>query len=136
MKKYLKKISLSLLAILFLPIKTSAQILDLADQTARSGGYNTSIGANGTGIAFIVGIVARSFISLIGVIFVSYTIYGGYLWMTAAGSDEKVDKSKKIIRDGIIGLILILSAAGIYWFVTNTLVGPIGANNNPIGAGS
>lgn len=122
MKKYLKKINYLLLLALLLPIRLSAQIMDLTDTTAQSGGYSTGIDKT-TGVTYVIGLVARAAISLLGVAFMAYVIYGGFLWLTAAGKDEQIEKAKKIIQEGIIGLIVALSAASIYWFVTGTLVG-------------
>ncbi len=105
-------------------------ISGLLDEAAGSGGagYNTSEEMRQTGIATIVGTVARAFISLIGIIFVSYTIYGGFLWMTARGNDEQISKAKNTIRDGVIGIIVVLASAAIYITVrelllTGTVVG-------------
>jgi len=99
-------------------------ITGLLNETAGAGGagYNTASDVGETGLARIVGSVGRVFISLIGIIFVSYTIYGGFLWMTAAGSEEKISKAKNIIRDGIIGIIVILMSAAIYIMVRNLLL--------------
>ena len=96
----------------------------LLDETAGTSGagYNTSKDQGQTGLARIVGSVVRAFISLIGIIFVSYTVYGGFLWMTAAGNDEKISKAKNILRDGIIGIIVILAAGAIYITVRELLL--------------
>ena len=95
-------------------------LTDMTKQAAETAGYDPA--TNETSFAKIVGTVVRIFLSLLGVIFISYTIYGGFLWMTAAGNDEKITKAKHIIRDGIIGLIVILSAAGIYYFIAEFLI--------------
>jgi hypothetical protein len=52
-------------------------------------------------------------LSFVGVIFLCLMIYGGFLWMTAAGESDKVEDAKKIIRNAIIGLVLIFSAYAI-----------------------
>ena len=41
--------------------------------------------------------------------------------MTAAGNDEKVGKAKKIIVQGLIGLIIVLLAFAIATFVIQRL---------------
>ena len=85
----------------------------------QGAGYATDARLAETGVAEIVGWAARIAVSLVGVIFISYTIYGGFLWMTAGGNEDKIDKAKKIIQNGIIGLVLIVGAAGIYLFIRN-----------------
>jgi len=96
---------------------------DLLNTAAQSAGYSTEPALAQYGVAFVVGLVARIFLTLLGIIFISYTIYGGFLWMTAAGNDEKISKAKKIIRDGVIGTIIILSSVGIYLLIFRTLIG-------------
>lgn len=90
---------------------------NLLNDTAGQAGFDTAPEQGETGAARILGSLTRFFISMIGVIFLCYTVYGGFLWMTAAGNDDKVSKSKNIIRDGIIGILITLSAATIYILV-------------------
>lgn len=94
----------------------------LLDQAAGSGGagYDTSI--DETGFARVVGTIARIFISLIGIFFVAYTIYGGYLYLLSAGNEEMISKAKAIIKNGIIGIVIIICAAAIYAFIASVLL--------------
>lgn len=71
----------------------------------------------------IISVVIQTALSLLGVIFLVLTIYGGFLWMTAAGDEGKVDSAKKIIKNSIIGLIIIVSAYAISFFVLDKLIG-------------
>jgi hypothetical protein len=110
----------------FLPSMLLAQTSDIQHQLdlaagSLGAGYNTSEEVAQTGVSTIVGYIVKTFLSLLGVIFICYIIYGGFLWLTAAGGEEKVTKAKNIIRDGIIGIIIILAATGIYFFVTQFL---------------
>ena len=54
------------------------------------------------------------FLGLIAVIFI---LYGGFVWMTASGNEEKVSKAKKVITAAVIGLIVVLLAWAIVIFV-------------------
>jgi len=56
-------------------------------------------------------------LSLVGVIFMILIIYGGISWMLAQGNEEKVNKAKKIIIDSIIGLIIVIAAYAISYFI-------------------
>ena len=59
-------------------------------------------------------------LSLLGILAVAIIIIGGFTWMTAGGNEENVDKAKKWIFAGIIGLAIILSAYAIAnWVITN-----------------
>jgi len=64
-------------------------------------------------ITTILGTLVYWFLSLLGVIFLAFMIYAGYLWLTAHGNSEQVEKSKSIIKESIIGLTIVLSAAAI-----------------------
>ncbi|MCX6796279.1 MAG: hypothetical protein NTW06_02150, partial [Candidatus Falkowbacteria bacterium] len=66
----------------------------------------------------IIGLVIRTILSILGVFFIGLMIYGGYLWMTAMGKEQQVTKSKDLITAALIGLIIIVSAYAISYFVT------------------
>jgi hypothetical protein len=46
-------------------------------------------------------------------------IYAGILWMTAQGNDQKVEKAKQMITEAIVGLIIVVAAYAIAYFVIN-----------------
>lgn len=57
---------------------------------------------------------------ILGVIAVFAIIYGGYLYMTAAGNPEQVDKAKKVLIYAIIGIVVaLLTVAILQYLVTN-----------------
>ncbi|HPT08411.1 MAG TPA: pilin [bacterium] len=62
--------------------------------------------------------IALGFLGIIAVIIV---IYGGFIWMTAGGEEDKIDKAKKTLKAGVIGLAIILASWGIVAFVFNKL---------------
>lgn len=80
-----------------------------------------------------IGTIIKVILSLVGTIFLCLTIYGGILWMTAAGEDDKVEKSKKIITAAVIGLAITLSAYAVTFFVTSKLGGASGGSGSDVG---
>lgn len=54
-------------------------------------------------------------LGFLGIVTVVMIIYGGFNWLTAAGSDEKIDKGKKIILWAAIGAIVI----SIAWTISS-----------------
>ena len=56
-------------------------------------------------------------LSLLGVIFLVLMVYGGYLWMTAAGNEDKVTKAKNLMTAAIIGLIIVVGSYAISYFI-------------------
>lgn len=73
-------------------------------------------------LASIVGIVIQAFLSLLGVLFLTYMLYAGYNWLIAQGDEEKVTKAKDTIRRAIIGLIITVGAYAISFWVFDKLL--------------
>ena len=73
-------------------------------------------------ISIVVSGIIRILLSFLGVIFVVLIIYAGFMWMTAAGNDEKISKSKKIMAAATIGLAIVLAAYAITYFVLDQLL--------------
>lgn len=65
----------------------------------------------------IVGQVIQVFLGLLATIFILLLVLAGYNWMTAAGSEDKVKKAQETIKVAIIGLLIILAAYIITYFV-------------------
>lgn len=82
---------------------------------------------------YIAAIIIRAVLGLLGTIFLVLTIYAGFLWMTSAGSEEKVSKAKKLLFDGVIGMAIILAAYSITWLVFRVA---LGASDDPFAPGS
>lgn len=121
MKKFFTIIFLSLTVVTFAPAVVHAQSLqDEINKQNRA--LSTDAGYGNPGDArLIVARLIKIFLSLLGTLFLIYTVYGGYLVMTAMGEDDKVEKGKNIIKYGVIGVGLILSSYSIIWMVFNVL---------------
>jgi len=64
----------------------------------------------------IIADVLKVFLGLLGIIFVVITILAGYNWMTAGGNEEKVEKARHLLSRSVIGLLIIVAAYAItYW---------------------
>lgn len=66
----------------------------------------------------IAAVIIRIFMSLLGILFICYIVYAGFIWMTAAGNDERIEKAKSTLRAGVIGIGIIIGAFAIASFVT------------------
>lgn len=113
------------LIILSLPLLVLAQGTEKKDDDIMKGLDTTAntakIPIKKTNIADLIGEIIQLILSFLGVIFLVLTIYGGFLWMTAAGNDEQVKNARSIITSAVIGLFLVLSAYAITWFVISKL---------------
>ncbi|MDD5071284.1 MAG: hypothetical protein PHQ42_00945, partial [Patescibacteria group bacterium] len=79
-------------------------------------GYQTS-GISETTISEIAGIAVNTFLSVLAIIFIALMLYGGYLWMMARGQEEMVTKAKELIQAAIIGLVIIVAAYAVSFFI-------------------
>lgn len=65
----------------------------------------------------LVGNIINGVLDFLGVAFLILIIYGGIMWMTAVGNEQKVEKAKKIIASSTIGLAIILLSRIITFFI-------------------
>lgn len=128
----LKKIAVAFLSLLtfgqiaLVAVPASAQVppdsnpLPLLEQTGLGGG--TGAAQAGAQLPILIGRIIRVLLSLLGVIFLVLMVYAGFLWMTARGESEPVDKAKDIIRQAIIGIIIVFLAYALTGFIINSIV--------------
>jgi len=93
--------------------------LQLLEETGLGTGSAADAGSQ---LPVMVGSIIRVVLSLLGIIFVVLMVYAGFLWMTARGEKDQVTKAKDIIRNSIIGLIIIMTAYAITGFVVSRIV--------------
>lgn len=97
---------------------------------------NLTKSAQGTGLekqgdlATTIGTIIKAVLALTGTIFLILTIYAGILWMTAAGNDERIKKATSIITTAVVGLIIVMAAYAITYFVTTRLGGTSGSTGS------
>lgn len=97
------------------------------------GGVTAAGGAAGmknTTPANIVGRLIKWAMELIGVVMVALIMYGGVLWMTAQGSDEKIKKARNILTSATVGLAIVLAG----WSITSIIIRAITTATAPSSA--
>ena len=87
-----------------------------AKDTATHASYSTN-GAEDDLLINSINTIINIVLSLLGIIFIILTVYGGFLYMTARGNEEQTKKALSIITQSVIGLIIVLSAYAISYFV-------------------
>jgi hypothetical protein len=90
-------------------------------------GDAADIGLSDTPLMTIIVRIIQVFLGFLGLIAISIIIYGGFIWMTAGGNSANVEKAKKILINGGIGLAIIISAFAIVSFIFNAFSGFIPA---------
>lgn len=73
-------------------------------------------------IEVVVGKAIQVLLGLLGIIFLILTIYGGFKWMMAGGDTGEVAKAKSVLTNGVIGLVIVLSAYAISSYVMSALL--------------
>ena len=79
--------------LLVLPAAVFAQP-SILNSLESAGNAGFGVGADTRTLPEIIGNVIKVFLSIVGVIFMVLMVYAGYLWMTAQGEEQKVEKSK------------------------------------------
>ncbi len=124
-KLTLKKISIgiltvAMLSIFVLPVIVAAQDLDLGLENAAG------IGLGQKDLKESINSIIQILLSFLGILAVIIILWGGFMWMTAAGDEGKVDKAKKLIISGIVGIVIILSA----YIIANFVITQVGGQLN------
>lgn len=111
---------LSLLSLLLIGTSTVAHAQVSGTATSKKMGIESRLEALGNNTDFkavtensfpqAVGLIIRVSLALIGVFFMCYIVYAGWLWLTAAGEEGPIDKAKDIIRGSIIALFIVGAA--------------------------
>jgi len=110
------------LVLVFLGSATPALSADTSIKSDVDAQLQAAAGANGANFSAPVDprltamFIIRIALTLLSIVFLILIIYAGFTWMTAGGSDEKVETSKKLLQRSIIGLIIIFSAYSITIF--------------------
>jgi len=73
----------------------------------------------------IIGQAVNYLFGALGVVFLTVTLVGGYIWMTAGGNEEKVKQAKGFIINGINGMIVIFLSYALVYLVITALRGTV-----------
>lgn len=103
--------------VLAAPLNPFSVGANLANNVGASAGITTS-----RGLPDILGSIINVVLGFLGVVFLVLLLYAGFLWMTAQGEEKTVEKAKGIIKQAIIGLIIVVAAFAISNFVLGSLV--------------
>lgn len=130
MPKYQKKLFSSFFIILFFVFLTASQsiltahagsFLNGLNKTAENAGYTDTSSLGKKSPEQIIAIIINAVLGLIGVLLLFLLIYGGFVWMKARGNDAETKRAQDIIRNAIIGMILVLTAYIITFYVYSKL---------------
>lgn len=69
----------------------------------------------------LIGRIIYSALAMVGVVFLIFTIIAGMKWMLAGGNEETVAKAKKSLLDAALGVLVILAAYAITYFMVTII---------------
>ncbi|MBT3538602.1 hypothetical protein HOF40_03415 [Candidatus Parcubacteria bacterium] len=119
MIKYTLTLLIAAFALSFLFAPTPSLGIDLGGDMIKQAGEKAGYDKNTDEFSLSenIGRVVNIILSITGVLFTVLMVYGGYLWMTARGKDEQIEKAKSVITAAIIGIIITLGAYSISAFI-------------------
>lgn len=82
-----------------------------------------SFGSKSTGDSLIgkIGFIINLILSFLGVVFLGLTIFSGIQWLWAGDNSEEIKKVRQRLINSVIGLLIVLAAYGISYFVFSNL---------------
>ena len=125
----MKKLSLIILSLIFFItiINTNVVFAGIGDKikgnltlTGMAADYSAE--QRTADIRSIVVNIINTVLTLFGLAFVALVIYGGWLWMTAAGNQERVDKAKKTLQWAAIGILIVILSLSVSFFIKDSLI--------------
>lgn len=116
-------------------VSAGPNINDITGQVAQQGGYQTA-GVTDTSLSQTIGKIIQVALGLTGTVFLALTVYAGFLWMTAGGNEEHVKKATDILKTSVIGIVIILAAYSVTYFVMGYILGATTPGNMVGGTGS
>lgn len=136
MKKFLYFLTALSPALVFTSIAsaTSTSLIDtsgleaMTTETAEKGGI-----VSGVTIGFLIATIIKVILGFLAVIFLILTIVAGFRWMTAGGNEDEVKKAVTTIKNSVIGLVIVLAAYAITYFVFTYLPFSGGGTMPPAG---
>lgn len=116
MKKVISFLIILGLAVVIMP-SASAQLIDTSGMSDISGQVQQAAGFGDVSVGSIIAAIIRAILGLLAAIFMILMILSGFRWMTASGNESQVEKAQETIKAALIGLIVVLAAYAITYYV-------------------
>jgi type IV secretory pathway VirB2 component (pilin) len=121
--KNFKKLAVTIFSFLilfqvFLSSPVSAQLLNnTAGLDSMTIETKNAAGLGDMSIGQAVSSIIKVVLGLLSIIFLILIIIAGFKWMTAGGNEEQIKKSTATIKSAVIGLVIVLAAYTITYFI-------------------
>jgi len=84
---------------------------------------NANVGLSTSSLESMIANIVKTALTLVGAIALAMLVYGGFLYVTAAGDESQIKKAKTVIIYAIIGIIVIGLAYSLVAFVIGAFSG-------------
>jgi hypothetical protein len=120
-----KKITLLLILVFYFSgqIVLAAPFIQGTPPSIPQGGCDTQgcelknpLGTDNTDPRVIIGQGIRTILGIVGSVALAVFIYGGILWLTSGGNEQRIKKGKDVILWATLGLVVIFAAYAIVGF--------------------
>jgi len=111
----MKKLIFTIIILFFLltPIATAYALDPIVPECAKS-----TEGDNICCMMYVISNLSRWILGVMGAFALLFFIIGGLMWITSAGSAEKVKKGQSLMVNTVIGIIIIVVA----WLAVNFII--------------
>ncbi len=109
------------LGLLFIPVFAFAQV----------GFVPRVTGLGDVVLEELIGNIIQLFLGFLGLIALVIVLLAGFKWMTSGGNQDKIDEAKKLMKSGLIGLLIIIASYAIASFLMRSLISITGNPNEP-----
>lgn len=117
-----KRVFAGLMTLAVMSLVALPAMAQLPDDPFGVNNVNNNLGLSGADLKLTIIAIIQVILGFLGLLAVIIILWGGFIYMTAAGDTAKVDKAKQMIISGIIGIIIILSA----WAITSFVISGVG----------
>lgn len=128
-----KKVKLVILFLGFLGVILVANFALAADFGVDAVNNGLAGSLSSTDPRILIGRIIQVALGFLGAMAVIIIMYAGFIWMTSGGEEEKINQAKAILRNAVIGLIIILSSLGIATYILAQLSAATGGTGGNIG---
>lgn len=124
-RRYLRVLSVGLIGVFALALvvpaavdakSTTSDPLKLLNETAKQTGQTST-----RELPEVVGSIMQWVLGIVGIILLVMFVYGGVLYATSAGNEDKVETGKKVMMYAIIGIVIIALAFVLTRYIIQAL---------------
>jgi len=121
------KLGLSVLmfALFLVPSLLPVQAADNPFETAKNqvSDVKNSAGVEGqASLPETIGSLINIALGFVGILLLVYVLFAGFKWMTAGGDTKKVEEAQTMIKNAIIGLLIVIASFAISSYVLDSLI--------------